>query len=132
MVIVDPRHRRAGQFSRYFASTHDLAPTLLSMMGVRAPKRMNGVDLSVLFDGKQPPKREYAFGGYGNSFYIRTRRWALWGRNKPGRFHLFDKRRDPSEGNNVAHRHPGVVRELYRTVRRRAGGRPPYYPSADK
>jgi arylsulfatase A-like enzyme len=132
LVIVDPSHRQAGQLSRYFASTHDLAPTLLSMMGVPTPGRMNGVDLSVLFHGKRPPKREYAFGGYGNSFYIRTRRWAMWARNKPTRFHLFDKRKDPSEGNNVAHEHPGVVHDLYRIVRKRIGGRPPYYPSADR
>ena len=61
-----------------------------------------------------------------------TRRWALWARNRPTRFHLFDKRKDPSEGNNVAHEHPGVVRDLYRIVRKRAGGRPPYYPSAER
>jgi arylsulfatase A-like enzyme len=131
LVIVDPRHRQAGQLSRYYASTHDLAPTLLSMMGVPVPERMNGVDLSTLFDGVKPPKREYAFGGYGNSFFIRTRRWAMWARNKPARFHLFDKHRDPSEGTNVAHKHPGVVRDLYRIVRKRAGGRLPYYRGLD-
>jgi arylsulfatase A-like enzyme len=132
LVIVDPRHRQAGQVSRYYASTHDLAPTLLSMMGVPAPERMNGVDLSTLFDGVKPPKREYTFGGYGNSFFIRTRRWAMWARNKPTRFHLFDKHKDPSEGTNVAHKHPGVVRELYGIVRKRAGGRPPYYKGLDR
>jgi arylsulfatase A-like enzyme len=131
LVIVDPRHRQAGQVSRYYASTHDLAPTLLSMMGVPAPQRMNGVDLSTLFDGVKPPKREYAFGGYGNSFFIRTRRWAMWARNKPTRFHLFDKRKDPGEGTNVAHKHPGVVHDLYRIVRKRAGGRLPYYKGLD-
>jgi arylsulfatase A-like enzyme len=132
LVIVDPRHRQAGQVSRYYASTHDLAPTLLSMMGVPAPDRMNGVNLSTLFDGAKPPKRDYAFGGYGNSFFIRTRRWAMWARNKPTRFHLFDKRKDPGEGTNVAHEHPGVVRELYGIVRKRAGGQLPYYRGLDR
>jgi arylsulfatase A-like enzyme len=131
LVVVDPSRRQAGQVSHYFASTHDLAPTLLSMMGVKAPERMNGVDLSPLFEGKHPPKRDYAFGGYGNSFFIRTRRWALWARNKPAHFHLFDKRRDPGEGTNVAHRHPGVVRHLYGIVRSRAGGKLPYYKGLD-
>jgi arylsulfatase A-like enzyme len=131
LVLVDPRRRRAGEVSRYFASTHDLAPTFLSMMGVKAPERMNGVDLSPLFDGKKLPKREYAYGGYGNSFFIRTRRWALWARNKPARFHLCDTRRDPGEGTNVAHRHPAVVRQLYGIVRKRAGGPLPYYRGLD-
>ena len=132
LVIVDPRRRQAGQVSHYYASTHDLAPTLLSMMGVPAPERMNGVDLSTLFDGVKPPKRDYAFGGYGNSFFIRTRRWAMWARNKPTRFHLFDKHRDPGEGTNVAHKHPGVVHQLYGIVRKRAGGRLPYYGGLDR
>jgi arylsulfatase A-like enzyme len=131
MVLVDPARRNAGQVSRWFASTHDLAPTLLSMMGVKAPERMNGVDMSVLFDGKKLPKRDYAYGGYGNSFFIRTRRWAMWARNKPARFHLFDKKRDPGEGTNVAHRHRDVVRHLYGIVRARAGGRLPYYKGLD-
>jgi arylsulfatase A-like enzyme len=132
LVLVDPSRRGAGQSSNWYASTHDVAPTLLSMVGVEAPKRMNGVDLSPLFEGRELPKRRYAIGGYGNSFFIRSRRWAMWARNRPGRFHLFDKRRDPSEGTNVAHRHPGVVRHLYGIVRERAGGRLPYYEGVDR
>jgi arylsulfatase A-like enzyme len=132
LVVVDPARRGAGQSSNWYASTHDIAPTLLSMMGVKAPEAMNGVDMSPLFDGKPLRKREYTFGGYGNSFFIRTRRWALWARNRPTRFHLFDKRRDAGESTNVAHRHPGVVRHLYGIVRSRAGGRLPYYPSAER
>ncbi len=51
-----PRGQAApGETSDYFASTHDVAPTLLSFMGVRAPGMMDGEDLSVLFDGSEPP-----------------------------------------------------------------------------
>ncbi len=132
LVLVDPRRRQAGRASSYFASTHDLAPTLLSMLDVRAPERMNGVDLSQLFEGKRLRPRKYAFGGYGNSFYIRTRRWAMWARTKPKGFHLYDRRRDPGEFNNLAHRRPDVVRRLYRTVLRRAGGSLPYYEGVDR
>ena len=132
LVVVDPGRRKAGHASNWYASTHDLAPTILSMLGVGAPEAMTGADLSRLFADKALPEREYAFGGYGNSFFIRTRHWAMWARNKPARFHLFDKRRDPGENNNVAHRHPGVVRHLYGIVRKRAGGRLPYYPAADR
>jgi arylsulfatase A-like enzyme len=132
LVLVDPSRRAAGQSTNWYASTHDIAPTLLSMMGVPAPKAMNGMDMSPLFAGQQLPKRDYAYGGYGNSFFIRTRRWAMWARNKPARFHLFDKQRDPGEGTNVAHRHPGVVRHLYGLVRSRVGGRLPYYEGVDR
>jgi arylsulfatase A-like enzyme len=127
LIVVDPRRGRRARQSDWFASTHDVAPTLLSMAGLRVPERMEGVDLSRPLRGRRLPRRPYAFGGYSNEFFIRTDRWALWGNNRPGRFHLFDVKRDPGEFHNVAHRHPSLVRELYGTVRERAGGPMPYY-----
>ncbi len=50
-VMVDPAGRGAGTTSSYFASTHDVAPTLMSMAGVQPPAYMEGEDLSPLFDG---------------------------------------------------------------------------------
>ncbi len=132
MVFVHPGRRAAGSSSNWFASTHDIAPTLLSMLGAKAPERMNGVDMSPLFDGKKLPHREYAIGGYGNSFFIRSRRWAMWARTKPKGFHLFDRKRDPGESNDIASRRRDVVRRLYEVVLRRSGGRLPYYGAADR
>ncbi|HEX2414889.1 MAG TPA: sulfatase [Thermoleophilaceae bacterium] len=126
-VIVDPGRRRAGEESDYFASLHDLGPTLLSMAGVRAPERMGGVDLSPLLSGARPPARPFAYGGYGENHYLRTSRWAYISDNRMRHPQLYDLRRDPGEGNNVARRHPGVVRELRETVIERARGRPPFY-----
>ncbi|MGH2782405.1 MAG: sulfatase family protein [Thermoleophilaceae bacterium] len=127
LIVVDPRRGRRARTSDWFASTHDVAPTVLSMAGVRAPRRMEGVDLSRPLRGRRLPRRPYAFGGYSNEFYIRTDRWAMWANNRPGAFHLFDLERDPGEHRNVARRHPGLVGELYETVRSRAGGALPYY-----
>jgi arylsulfatase A-like enzyme len=127
LIVVDPRRGRRARQSDWFASTHDVAPTLLSLAGVRVPQRMEGVDLSRPLRGRRLPRRPYAFGGYSNEFYIRTDRWAMWANNRPGRFHLFDLERDPGEFHNVARRHPNLVHELYTTVRTRAGGRLPYY-----
>ena len=127
LIVVDPRRGRRARKSNWLASTHDIAPTILSMAGVRVPGRMEGVDLSRALRGRRLPRRPYAFGGYSNEFYIRTDRWAMWADNRPGRFHLFDLERDPGEYRNVAARHPGVVSELTGVVRERAGGRLPYY-----
>jgi len=130
-VIVDPERRSAGRTSDYFASTHDLAPTVLSIAGVAAPSRMDGVDLSSLFSRDQPPRRDYAYGGYSNSFYIRTDRWAMSGVNRPSDFQLYDLQQDPGETRNLAEKNPGKARELHSIVERRAGGRLPYYPDPD-
>jgi arylsulfatase A-like enzyme len=127
LIIVDPRRRRAGESSDHFASTHDIAPTVLRMAGLRPPAAMTGADLSRFFLGGRPPRRPYAYGGYADAFYVRTDRWALMADNRPAGFKLFDLRRDSGEYDNVAARYPGVVDELYGQVLERAGGRLPYY-----
>jgi arylsulfatase A-like enzyme len=127
LIVVHPHNRRAGQESDWFASTHDVAPTLLSMAGLRTPRPMTGTDLSRPFRGQGLPERDYAYGGYSDSFYIRSRDWALFGSNRPGRFGLFDLRRDPGQFENLAGRHPGTVDRLYGHVVARAGGRLPFY-----
>ena len=127
LILVHPERRRAGDASDYFASTHDLAPTLLRMANVRRPERMNGVDLSRAFRGRKLPERDYAWGGYSDSFFIRSRRWMLWGYNRPGNFRLFDLRRDPGMNHNVAGSNPGKVHELLGKLIDRAGGRLPWY-----
>ena len=128
LTIVHPDNRRRGDSTRFFAQSHDIAPTILSLAGVRVPRRMDGTDLSPLFRGRHPSKRSSAYGGYTNGFYIRTDRWALFGTNRGQRLHLYDLKRDPRERRNVASTHPGKARELYRVVRGRAGGRLPFYP----
>jgi len=127
LIIVHPERRRAGQASDWFASTHDVAPTLLSMAGVQPPRHMTGVDLSRPFRARKLPERGYAWGGYSDSFYIRSRDWMLWGFNRPGNFRLFDLRRDPGMNNNLARSNPGMVGHLYGKVLDRAGGRLPWY-----
>ena len=128
LVIVDPARRRAGRTSDYRASTHDIAPTLLSMTGVDPPREMEGVDLSQLFHGREPPKRPFAYGGYANSHYLRNDRWTYFADNRMRNPSLFDRRRDRAELQNVAKRHPDVVRELHARVVEEAGGRLPFYP----
>src|SRR5829696_2389457 len=127
LIVVHPDRRRAGTTSDWFASTHDVGPTILSMADVRQPARMTGVDLSRPMRGRRLPGRDYAWGGYSDSFFIRSDRWMLWGFNKPANFKLFDLRHDPGQFDNVAGRHPDVVRALYGKVLERARGRLPWY-----
>ena len=89
---------------------------------------MDGVDLSRFFEGRRPPPRPYAFGGYGNSYFVRTDRWALHGPNRGDLFHLYDHRNDPGESLDVAASYPGKVDELFRVVRERAGRPLPSHP----
>jgi arylsulfatase A-like enzyme len=126
LIVVHPERRRRGDRSRYFAQTHDVAPTLLSMAGVGVPRGMDGVDLSRLFRGGQPPERDYAWGGYGNSYFVKTDRWSMFGANAGGDLHLYNRRRDFREYRNLAGSHRGKTRQLFGVVRRRGRGLPTF------
>jgi hypothetical protein len=92
------------------------------------PHEMDGVDLSGCFDGGRLPERAYAWGGYGNSFFVQSDRWKAFGSNTGGDLHLYDARHDRHEWLDLAASGGGQARELFGAVRRRAGGPLPYYP----
>jgi arylsulfatase A-like enzyme len=127
-VIAHPDRRAAGGTDSYFASTHDVGPTLLSMAGLDRPGWMEGTDLSPVLEGGQPAeRRDYHYGGMYNRFFIRTDEWVLIGDNRGLERHMYDLHLDPRELTNVIDEHPDVNEELYRTVLDAAGGPLPYY-----
>lgn len=56
-LMRDPRGRRAGDSTDYRASTQDVAPTVLSRLGLGRPGRMEGEDLTAFLDDEDPPHR---------------------------------------------------------------------------
>jgi arylsulfatase A-like enzyme len=128
LIIVHPDRRAAGEAVPYFASTHDVGPTLLSMVGVSGPSWIEGTDLSPLLHGEPPrERREFHYGGMYNRFYIRTDDWVLIGDNRGLERHMYDLRLDPHEFDNVVAQYPRVSEDLYQTVLEAAGGPLPYY-----
>ena len=127
-VLADPHGRRAGRSSGWPAQTHDIGPTLLDMADVKRPEPMNGTSLAPLLRGERPrERRTMAYGGYANWHYARTDRWKLVAANTGRGRRLYDSGRDPGERRNVARRHPKLLDELERRVRREAGDRLPVY-----
>ena len=126
-MIRHPEGKRAGEWSDYFASTHDVPRTLLSFMGVRAPGMMNGEDLSVLFDGGTPPERPWFTSCYDNYVLAGDRDWFLLSDSEGRRKRLYDKRADPKELHDVAAEHPQIVDRLWRVLEAEAGGTLPQF-----
>jgi arylsulfatase A-like enzyme len=126
-IIVHPEGKAAGTTSSWFASTHDVAPTLMSMAGVPVPAGMDGQDLSPLFDGETLPERPFAYGGYFNHFFVRDDQWSYVADNRGEGRQLYDLTLDPAELNDVASDHPDVHEELHARLLERIGGPPPYY-----
>jgi arylsulfatase A-like enzyme len=126
--IVTPDNKAAGQVSQYFASTHDVGPTLLSLAGIDPPSWMEGYDLSPILEGDRPDDpRDFHYGGMYNRFYIRTDLWCLIADCRGQERKLYDLTTDPWERKNVVDDHPRLAEELYQTVLEQAGGPLPYY-----
>lgn len=126
-LIRDPSGRRAGETSGYFASTHDVARTVLSLMGVRAPGVMDGEDLSVLLSGGQPPPRPVFTACYQDTWLAGDERWLLIAPESGVQRRLYDGEADPRQLHDVADRHPQKVEELWQALSDAAGGTLPVF-----
>jgi arylsulfatase A-like enzyme len=128
-MIRHPEGKRAGQTSDYYASTHDVAPTVLGSLGEEIPESMGGEDLSVLLEGGEPRQRRPHFTlGYDEYVWTRDDRFAMISRNDGAEAKLFDLREDPGMKEDIASGYEDVVRRMFdEYVLGDAGGTLPKY-----
>jgi arylsulfatase A-like enzyme len=126
-MIRHPDGTRAGERHGFFASTHDVAQTVLSFAGVRAPGAMNGEDLSVLFEGREPPERRYFTSCYANHLLAGDGRWVFITDSEENERQLYDSREDPDQESNVADQNADKVEELRQALIDDAGGTLPQF-----
>jgi arylsulfatase A-like enzyme len=118
-AIRHPAGKAKGKTSRYWASHHDIGPTVLSVLGYDKPGYMNGTDLSPLFEGKQPAqKRSYRTAAYSTYVAARDDKWLLISDNPGKEKRLYSL---AHEGRNVTHRYPQHVRRLWGYIVKDAG-----------
>ncbi|MGI8860767.1 MAG: sulfatase [Rubrobacteraceae bacterium] len=129
IFIRHPGGKGAGTTSEYHASTHDVAPTILSLLGIEQPEAMNGEDLSPILGGGEPATpRPYFTAGYHDHVWARDDRYAMWSRNDGGDAKLFDLQEDPEQENNIAGSNPDIVKRMFQDyVIEDAGGPLPRY-----
>jgi arylsulfatase A-like enzyme len=129
MVMRHPSGRGRGRTSNYLASTHDVGPTVLSALGVKPPRGMNGADLTPALRGRAPrKKRTYRTTAYATHVSAADGRWLLMGGGNREDLRLYDRKRDRYERRDVARRNPSQVRRLWGMILRDAGGRLPRHP----
>ncbi len=127
-LVRHPEGKGAGEASDYFASTHDIAPTVLGFLGIGQPTPMEGQDLSVLFDGGEPERREHFTLGYDEYVWTRDEEYVMFARNDGAGARLYDLRTDPNMNTDIAGEHPDIVRRMFDDyVLKDAGGPLPRY-----
>ncbi|MBD3267990.1 sulfatase-like hydrolase/transferase, partial [bacterium] len=110
-----PGKIQAGKVIPQIASHIDLLPTLVSLCGIPMleTKPLDGIDLSPLLQGEVNEwKDRMIFTTWGRRGSVRTQRWRAYTQNN--RWELYDMAADPDESDNVADKHPQVLKRLSR------------------
>ena len=127
-LIRHPGGKGAGETSDYYASTHDVAPTILGFLGIEQPEAMDGQDLSVFLDGEQPEERPHFTLGYHDHAWARDESYAMFSRYDGTEPKLYDLEEDPQMREDISGANPEVVRRMVEGyILEEAGGPLPHY-----
>jgi arylsulfatase A-like enzyme len=131
--IRHPGGAKAGETSDHYASTHDVAPSILGFLGIEPPEPMDGQDLSVLLEGRAPEPRPHFTLGYHNFVWAQDNQYVMFSRNDGMGAKLYDVQEDPRMRNDIAGKHPTLVRSMFNDyVLKDAGGPLPSYWARDR
>src|SRR5215211_6681756 len=111
--IRHPEGKGAGKTSDYFASTHDVASTILGATGYLPPQQMDGQYLTLLVEGSEPEPRPHLTLGYDEYVWARDERYAMFGRNDRSDLKLYDLRSDPDMDHDIAGDNPDIVKHMF-------------------
>lgn len=110
----------AGKVTDHAAYFPDFFPTILEVVGAkdRLPANLDGLSFVPTLRGdKQAPHERmvWEFAGYTGQQAVRVADWKGVRRELlkgPAKLELYDLSKDPGEKNNVADKHPDVVKKL--------------------
>jgi arylsulfatase A-like enzyme len=116
-----PGKIKSGSTSSHIAAGWDLLPTLCELSGTEAPTGLDGVSFAPTLLGKKnhQKKREYLYWEFherGGKQAVRMGKWKgirLNVRKDPNSpIELYDLSKDIGEENNIALKHPEIVKEI--------------------
>jgi arylsulfatase A-like enzyme len=133
-LIRHPGGEKSGDDVDWYASTHDVAPTLLSFLGLNIPGKMDGEDLTALFDDvdqEDLPDRPKSVTAVGTQIIIRDRRWLVVADRERIVRRMYDDDEEVEDDitryDNIANEDPGKLTELSVAALTVAGGTLPEF-----
>ena len=133
-LIRHPDGDMAGDDVDWYATTHDVAPTILSFMGVTVPGKMGGEDLTALFDDVDQwdlYHRGYNVTAAGSNIIIRDKRWLVVADRQEIERRMYDDDEEVEDHitrfENVANEDTGKLTELSQIAVLVAGGTLPEF-----
>jgi arylsulfatase A-like enzyme len=133
-LIHHPDGQKSGDDVDWYATTHDIAPTLLSFLGLTIPGKMEGEDLTALFDDvdqEDLPDRPKSITAVGSQIIVRDRRWLVIADRERTIRRMFDDDEDVEDDitrfDNIANEDTGKLTELSIASLVAAGGTLPEF-----
>jgi arylsulfatase A-like enzyme len=133
-LIRHPGGEKSGDDVDWYASTQDVAPTLLSFLGLNIPGKMDGEDLTALFDDvdqEDLPDRPKSITAVGSQIIVRDRRWLVIADRERILRRMFDDDEEVEDDitrfDNIANEDPGKLTELSLAAVTVAGGTLPEF-----
>jgi arylsulfatase A-like enzyme len=135
-LIRHPGGEHRGDAVHWYASTHDVAPTLLSAMGLVIPGKMRGEDLTQLYDGVDDadlPARPFSITCSGSLIVVRDSRWLMVSDREQLERRLYDDDEEADDDNekkryeDVAGDAPGQLTDMSLAAITVAGGTLPEF-----
>ena len=129
LMVRHPEGKGAGKSTDFFASTHDVAPTILGFLGVEPPVPMDGQDLTPIVEGKGPRRpRDHFTQGYKAYVCCRDEHRVMFCLSDRTYAHLYDAVNDVGQTRNLAEAEPETVRTMYEEYAQKdAAGRLPNF-----
>ncbi|HCN81280.1 MAG TPA: sulfatase, partial [Verrucomicrobiales bacterium] len=118
-IVRWPGKIKAGSTTSAPSYFPDWFPTLCKAAGVKIPKKLDGTDLTPALIKKSFERNKpmiWEFHGYGGQLAVIDFPWKAVRQKakskKPGKWQLYNIRKDPAEGNDLAQQHPEIVNRL--------------------
>jgi len=115
MIARWPGRIKPGTTSSHICGFQDMMPTFAELAGAEVPGPTDGLSILPTLLGKGTQKQhEYLYWELKNDRAVRMGDFKAV-KNKAG-LQLFDLRRDPSEKNDIAAKHPDIVKKMQEII----------------
>ena len=118
-IVRWPGKIKAGSTTSAPSYFPDWFPTLCKAAGVKIPKKLDGTDLTPALIKKAFERSKpmiWEFHGYGGQLAVIDFPWKVVRQKakskKPGKWQLYNIRKDPAESNDLAEQRPEIVNRL--------------------
>ena len=123
-LIRHPRGEKAGDDIDWYASTHDVAPTLLSPPGPHDPRQDARRGPDALFDGvdqEDLPDRPFSITASGSLIMVRDKRWLMVADREQMERRLYDDDEE-ADDDDIKKRYDDVAERRARPADRHVAG----------